>query len=124
MALKTEGNRPGDVLLFEEGDHYSREEVTIAAGADLKVGAVLGKVTASGKYILRAPAAVDGSQVAAAVLLQDADAAAADVANVIVVARHARVKRAALVHDATVDNAAKRQTAVDELAGIGILTDV
>lgn len=49
-----------------------RESVIIndAAGT-LRVGAVLGKVTATGKYKLALSAAVDGSQVPAAVLIAD-----------------------------------------------------
>ncbi len=55
------------------------KSVTIAAGADLVRGAVLGKITASGKYALSASAAVDGSQTPCAILVTDAAAAAADV---------------------------------------------
>ena len=51
MPTLTEGKTPGDFLLFEEQDHYSREEVTIAAGADLEPGTVLGMVTATEKYV-------------------------------------------------------------------------
>jgi hypothetical protein len=48
-----------------------------AAGA-LKRGSVLGVVTASGKYLLSASAAGDGSQVPSAILVQDSDATAGD----------------------------------------------
>lgn len=46
---------------------------------NLQPGAVLGRVTTGGKYILSASAASDGSQVPAAILLEAADATAADV---------------------------------------------
>ncbi len=55
-----------------------REEVTILAGQNLARGAIIGKVTASGKYILCDTAATDGSEVPARVLLADTDASAAD----------------------------------------------
>lgn len=48
---------------------------TIGAGADLSAGAVLGRVTASGAYVLSASAASNGSQTPVAILLTDAAAA-------------------------------------------------
>jgi len=56
--------------------------VTIAAGADLPKGAVLGRVTANGKYKLSAAAAVDGSQVPSAILGDAAAAGSGDVSAV------------------------------------------
>lgn len=50
-----------------------------AAGAPLKRGALLGRVTATDKYILSVATATDGSQVPSAVLAADTDASAADV---------------------------------------------
>ena len=50
------------------------EIVTIASGENLTRGAVLGKVTANGKYVLSASAAVDGSEDPVAVLAEDTDA--------------------------------------------------
>ncbi len=123
MAPLTEGNRIGDVVLFEEDKHFSRDEVTIASGADLTVGAVLGKVTASGKFILSAPAAGDGSETPVAVLLTDAAAATADVTGMIVLARHSRVMRAGLNYHATITTVTHRDTAVAALKAVGILTD-
>jgi len=56
--------------------------VTIAAGANLVRGSVLGKITEGGKYVLSASAAGDGSETPEAILLEDAAAASADVTNV------------------------------------------
>jgi hypothetical protein len=47
--------------------------VTILTGQNLKRGAVLGVVTASGKYVLSASAAGDGSQTPKAILAADVD---------------------------------------------------
>ncbi len=56
------------------------EPITIASGAGiLPRGTVLGKITASGKYIKSASAASDGSQVPSAVLVDGVDATSADV---------------------------------------------
>lgn len=62
--------------------------VTIASGGSaLKRGAVLGKITTGGKYILSASAAVDGSQTPYAILAEDCDPSAADVTSVAVYAK-------------------------------------
>lgn len=61
---------------------YCREMVTVneAAAKTYQVGAVLGKVTATGKYKLVDTTASDGSQNAVAVVVGDKDGKAADVA--------------------------------------------
>jgi hypothetical protein len=56
---------------------------TIGTAANLVAGAVLGRITASGKYILSLSGASDGSQTPAAILLTDAAAASADAPAVI-----------------------------------------
>ncbi len=53
--------------------------VVILTGEVLARGAVLGKITASGKHILCDSAAVDGSAVPVAILAEAVDATAADV---------------------------------------------
>lgn len=59
--------------------------VTIASGGTaLKRGAVLGKITTGGKYMLSASAAADGSETANVILAEDCDPSAADVTNVAV----------------------------------------
>ena len=67
-------------LLSEANNTRSREQIVLAtaAGNNLKSGAVLGKITASGKYTVLAPTASDGSQTAAGILYWNADASAAD----------------------------------------------
>jgi len=52
--------------------------VTILSGQVLLRGAVLGKITASSKYILSLSAAVDGSEVPDLILAEDCDATAGD----------------------------------------------
>lgn len=52
---------------------------TIASGAGVLIrGTVLGRITASGKFVKSLSAAVDGSQTPREILLQDVDATAAD----------------------------------------------
>jgi len=75
-----------DRLIAGEADDLVSEKVTIAAGADLTRGAILGKITASGKYALCDKAAVDGSENPVAVLAEDAAAASADAEGLIYLA--------------------------------------
>ena len=71
----------GAVFLTKQilaGGTYTTRKVTILAGQNLVEGAVLGKITASGKHILSLSAAVDGSQAVDLVLAHAVDATAAD----------------------------------------------
>ena len=80
-----------DVVKTEGKNRISRDEVVLASGAPaLRPGAVLGRITASGKYALLAPGAADGSQIAIAVLLENTPAITAD-RRIVVLSRHAEV---------------------------------
>lgn len=69
-----------DVIKKEIEPDFSREEIVIASGAGvLAIGTVLGKITASGKYVLHNNAASDGSEAAAGILGEAVDATSADV---------------------------------------------
>lgn len=75
-SVTTETYDPNALLA---GDYPRRlAKVTIASSATLTAGAVLGLVTASGKYLLSATGAGDGSETPKAILAQDADASAGD----------------------------------------------
>lgn len=111
-----------DVAKWEVNPAYTRETVTIASGAgSLTVGAVLGKVTATGKYVLSDPAAVDGSETAAAVLLADTDASAADATALVLLRGPAIVSKGDLVFHANVDTQPEKDAKYAELAALGIL---
>ena len=115
MAPLTQSPTMGDVLKYSENPNYTNESVTLLTGTSYKVGSVLGKITASGKYKLAAVGAVDGSAVAVAVLLTAADATAGDATGVILARGPAIVSKAALVFDATVNDAPKTATKHAEL---------
>lgn len=70
-----------DALIAQNAHLLHAESVTLLAGQNLLRGALLGKITATGKYVLSLSAAVDGSQTPAAVLVDDTNATAADVAT-------------------------------------------
>lgn len=56
---------------------------TIGTAADLLAGRILGRITASGKLVAYAAGNADGSENPVAVLMDDAEAAAADVEAVV-----------------------------------------
>lgn len=85
--MRTEGfNNNGEYvpcnLLAGEFPRVERL-ITIASGQALQKGAVLGKVTADGKYKLSASAANDGSEVPDVILAEDIDASAGDAQAVV-----------------------------------------
>lgn len=62
-----------DVVKYESEKQWGRNRSDVTyngAATTLEIGTVLGKVTASGKYVVLAPAASDGSQTAAAVVVE------------------------------------------------------
>lgn len=71
------GTYAHDTLIAGTAVNAVTESIVLDTGA-LTRGALLGVITATGKYILSAAAAVDGSQTPAAILAEDTDATAAD----------------------------------------------
>ncbi|MDX2469081.1 MAG: head decoration protein [SAR324 cluster bacterium] len=65
-------------------DNYGpvTEEATLTGGPYVS-GQVLGLITASDKYTAYSDIATDGSEVASAILIEDADASAADMTAVV-----------------------------------------
>ena len=121
MSVLTQPPTMGDVLKYELNPNYTRETVTLLAGANYPVGAVLGRITASGKMKLSTATGTDGAQNAAAVLLYDVDATGADATGIVVVRGPAIVSKAALVFDASVDDAAKTAAKHAQLTTLGII---
>lgn len=116
-VLKTES----DVVKTEGPNRYSRDEVTILTGVGKIVpGAVLGKVTTSGKYKVLTPAASDGTEVASRISLQYADATSADAPRTVVLSRHAEVVAQALVWPVGI-NGTQKAAALAQLEAAGIV---
>jgi len=108
---------------------FCRKEVTVneAAAETYAVGTVLGKVTADGKYMIAVETAVDGSAVAAAIVIDDHSiTAATDTKIVVLVKGPAEVSKDALVLDATYDDDTKKGVvyASLEALNINVLTTV
>jgi hypothetical protein len=114
----------GDLLKYELNGSYCRETVTLRGGASYPLGAVLGEVTASGKYILSPAAAVvgdEGAEVARAVLLEAVDASGGDATGLVLARGPAIVAKSALGFDGSVDQPAEIAAKHAELAVQGIV---
>jgi Bacteriophage lambda head decoration protein D len=119
MPELQEGRYAGEFVVSEGNGKISRETVTVLSGETLEAGAVLGKVTASGKYKALDPAAVDGSEAAAGILYDTVDASAADAEGVVVV-RLAEVNAAELIWPDGI-TAPEQTAALGELAALTII---
>lgn len=71
------GAHTHDNLIGGTAVNMVTESIVLDTG-NLTRGAVLGRITATGKYVLSASAATDGSQTPVAILAEDTDASAAD----------------------------------------------
>jgi hypothetical protein len=113
------GNLVKDELWAQHG--YCRKVVTAqeAAATTYEIGTVLGEITASGKYIISASDAVDGSEAPAAIVVEAVDLEAATDAEVVVMFRGpAVVADAALILDATWTGS--EQDVYDAFEAVGI----
>ena len=120
MSALVEPNTPGDLLKYEADALYSRERATVAAGPALRLGTVLGAVTATGLLYPLTLEATDGTQAAIAVLLYDCAAYQNPRTNAIILARHAIVAHHALIWPEGI-TAEQQHIAIAELKAAGIL---
>ncbi len=121
MPVLTEPPSMGDVLKYEVNPNYTREVITLLIGTNYPSGAVLGRITASGKYTLSAATGADGAQVAVAVLLYPVNATLADAVGIVVARGPSIVSRAALAYETTVNDTAKITAKIAQLAAVGII---
>jgi hypothetical protein len=123
MAALTESKHTGGFILSEANGLRSRDEVTVtvAASTTLRPGQVLGKITATGKYVPYnndATPAADGSENAAGILygeLINEGLAPADFQGVVV-NLDAEVKATDLIWGTGMDEDA----GIADLAALGI----
>ena len=109
-----------DVVRDEGKNRFSRDTDILSSGSGRVVtGTVLGKLTNGGKFKPLAPDATDGTQIAAAIILQHADATVGD-QQVVNLKRRAQVVLQNLVWPGAI-TAAQKQTALDQLAALGII---
>jgi hypothetical protein len=111
----------GDLLKYEEASlRYSRDQVTVAAGQNLELGAVVGRVTATAQIKRFDPAATDGTEQPAGILLEPVDASLADRPDGLMLARHGIVASHAVVWPAGI-TAPQKAAAIAALEAHGIL---
>lgn len=102
---------------------FCRKEITVneAAAKSYVVGTVLGKVSATGKYKIAVETAVDGSKVAAALVIEaQSIPATTDTKVVVLIKGPAEVSKDALVLDATYNDNTKKQAVYDALEALNI----
>lgn len=124
-VISTENARLSNVVKKElwPDQAYNRLVVTVneAAAKSYVPGTVLGKVTADGKYKIAVQTAVDGSQVADAIVMQEVSVAAnTDTKVLVMIKGPAIVSKAGLVLDATFDLQAEKNAVYAALEAKGI----
>ncbi len=120
MTAITEGLNLGDLLKYEAPNLYSREQVTVVAGQNLALGAVVGRITASAKFKVFDPAATDGSELPAGILLGACDATLIDRDDALLLARHGMVASNAVVWPAGI-TVEQKTTALAQMSSLGVL---
>lgn len=121
MALQTHAYKTdADVVKTEGPNRYSRDEATIPANAAaMVVGTILGRITTSGNLVPLAPSASDGSQTAAAIILETT-AVSTEAQRVVVLSRHAEVVAQALIFPVGITTNQKN-AALAQLTALGIV---
>ena len=124
MSVLTMAPTLGDLLKFECHPGYCRETVTMKAGASYPLGAVLGRITASGEYRLSPAAEVvgdEGAEIALAVLLQAVDATDGAATGLIAARGPVILAEGVLAFDTSVDQPAERAAKIAQLSAQGLV---
>ena len=120
MPVLHEPTNLADLLKYEAPNLYSRDEVVVAASQALALGAVVGRVTATREIVALDPAANDGREIAAGVLIEAVVTTATERRRSVIVSRHAIVFGGALVFAPTLTSE-QTATALAQLAALGVL---
>ena len=121
MTALNEPLNLGDLLKYEEDClNFSRDQVTVAVGQNLELGSVVGRLTATGKVKRLDPAATDGTEQPAGILLGASDATLIERDDALLLARHGIVASHAVTWPAGI-TAEQKATAIAALEGRGIL---
>lgn len=109
-----------DIVKDEGKNRFSRDTNTLASGSGkVRIGTVLGQIAATGKFKPLDPVAEDGTQIASAIILQNADATNSDVI-VVSLKRRAQVVLTNLVWPVGITSA-QQQITLNQLAALGIV---
>lgn len=120
MTTITEGRHTGEFIgELAMGPGYHMDPVTIVSGQNLVAGAVVGKITASGKYQALATSGTTGAENAAGILFGAVNASAADTAGVVLLRGPALVNATDLTWPAGISGPQKT-AAIAALLALGI----
>ena len=114
----------GDLVKRESDPDYTRETVTLKAGTAYPLGAVLGRITATGVYASSSAASttgLEGAEIACAVLLHAVPASDTDTQAVVLARGPVIVADRALAFDASVADATAQSLKHQQLAAHGIV---
>ncbi|CAK0777453.1 Head decoration protein [Gammaproteobacteria bacterium] len=123
MPHVSEPTNLGDLLKWEEEQLYSRDQVTVAAGQNLPIGTVMGRVTATGHFKAFDPTAGDGSEQAVGILLGHIDATLIDRDDGLMLARAGILASRYVVWPVGI-TATQKVTALEQLAKLGVMLRV
>lgn len=77
-SFSNQGSEPAQNALIVGHDDLQSRSIILVSGQNLTRGALLGQITAGGKYTLSLSASSDGSQVPSVILAEDCDASGGD----------------------------------------------
>lgn len=121
MTTLSEGRHNGEFIgELAMGQGYHCDAVTVLSGQNLVAGTVIGRVTASGKYVAYDNAGTDdGRRTVAGIIVDNTNASGGDVTGLALLRGPAMVNRNDLVWAAGID-AGEQATAIAALLTLGI----
>ncbi|QUI60584.1 head decoration protein [Wolbachia endosymbiont of Spodoptera picta] len=117
MSSITEQNNLGDLLKYEASSLYSRDQITVAKGQNLKLGTVVGRDKDNMIRIIN-PTATDGTQTAIGAIVSDVNAT--ENAKAVIITRSAMLADYAVVWPANITKEQKN-AAIKPLEARGII---
>ncbi|WP_143688823.1 head decoration protein [Wolbachia endosymbiont of Laodelphax striatellus] len=117
MSCITEQNNLGDLLKYEASSLYSRDQITVAKGQNLKLGTVVGSDKDNMIKIIN-PTATDGTQTAIGAIVSDVNAT--ENAKAVIITRIAMLADHAIVWPTGITEEQKA-AAIKQLEGRGII---
>ncbi|WP_265026487.1 head decoration protein [Wolbachia endosymbiont (group A) of Bibio marci] len=117
MTSITEGNNLGDLLKYEVSNLYSRDQITVAKGQNLKLGTVVGCDKDDLIKIINATA-TDGTQTAIGVITSDVNAK--ENTKAVIITRIAMLADHAVVWPANITEEQKA-AAIKQLDARGVI---
>jgi hypothetical protein len=119
MTVAIEQNNLGDLLKFEAPNLYSREEITVAQGQKLALGAIIGQDSETDLIKALNPAATDGIQNAVGALIAEVDATSGN-AKAVIVTRDAILADHAVVWPSAI-TLEQKTAAIKQLEARGVI---